>query len=221
MIAVSYLIFLIAVFAQLPKDAIIRCVQSLAQLFTTADDASRQRRNNSLAVEPERQPIEGKSVLRGVLEQFMIDISSEENWVADQGYDRVFGYSGVQQFILDIHYLSKLCDPYLSETATKLATDSCSRALKIYFKRFTDPSRILKPGDWYDRRVAESLKKTDPLLRAFLKKHHQTGRSTGNNSDGSGQDLHKSTASVSAGESPAKSTPSTATSIITATTSKQ
>jgi hypothetical protein len=147
-------------------------------------------------------PIDSKSVLSGVIEQFLQDINTEDNWIAEQGYDRVFGYSGVQQFILDIHYLSKLCDPFLSESSTKSATDCCSRALKIYFRRFTDPNRILKPGDWYDRRVAEAVKKGDPAVRAFLKRNHQSSDRMG-----SRQDLQDSSTSISNSE-PAKASSS-------------
>lgn len=82
----------------------------------------------------------------------------------------MFGYSGVQQFILDIHYFSKILDPFLSPTATKAATDSCAKALKIYFKRFSDPNRILKPGEWYDKRVADAVKKSDGIVKTFIKR---------------------------------------------------
>jgi hypothetical protein len=69
---------------------------------------------------------------------------AEKSWISRHGYDRVFGFCGVQQFILDVHLFLKVCDPYLSDRTTRVANSVCERALKTYFKRAKDPKALLK-----------------------------------------------------------------------------
>lgn len=46
---------------------------------------------------------------------------------------RQFGYAGVQQLVLDIHFLHKVCDPYISDNVAHAANNLCEKALKAYF----------------------------------------------------------------------------------------
>lgn len=71
-------------------------------------------------------------------------VKLDSNWITEHGYDKLFGYSGVQQFVLDIHALLKICDAFITPAITKSANEACSRALKIYFKRAKDTSLVLK-----------------------------------------------------------------------------
>ena len=102
-------------------------------------------------------------------DEIVLLILVERNWVTSHGYERLFGYTGVQQFVLDIHTILKVCDSFVTSVVTKAANDACSKALKIYFKRAKDPSWILKGGDWYDRRVEETIRKGGPDLKNFGK----------------------------------------------------
>jgi hypothetical protein len=74
----------------------------------------------------------------------MTETPVDANWVTEHGYDRVFGYTGVQQFFLDMDFFLKVCDGFLNDAVKKRGSEASSKALKIYFKRATDTNRVLK-----------------------------------------------------------------------------
>lgn len=137
----------------MPSDAMILCIKDLHKLALTVEDTL-------IALpckEDVKRPFDKEAILTGSIECFFTDLADgectslqifkslvERNWVKKHEYERLFGYSGVQQFVLDIHLFLKICDGYLSPETLKIANDACSRALKIYFKRAKDPNWILK-----------------------------------------------------------------------------
>jgi hypothetical protein len=87
----------------------------------------------------------------------------DSNWLTlDHGYDRMFMYTGVHQFILDMHFFLKHADVYLSDDSIQLANDACARAMKLYFKRCVSDElkkRVIKGGEWFELRLNDLAKR--------------------------------------------------------------
>lgn len=66
-----------------------------------------------------------------------------------------FGSFGVQQFILDVHFLLLACVPFLSDESMKIGLDSCTAALNS-FRQNHDTEKLCSE-DWYDERVRALL----------------------------------------------------------------
>src|SRR5690349_6296796 len=88
---------------------------------------------HKMALEIRRHPLALDAVMANVLEEFFRGIGDGmcmtyymqccttnlcivSFWEKDKE-PRRFGYAGVQQFVLDIHFLLKVCDAYVSDTA--------------------------------------------------------------------------------------------------------
>lgn len=95
-------------------------------------------------------------VMTACVELFIRTLRDDSNWTRN----RRWGYSGLHQFILDIHYFLKAADSFAKEQTVAIATDMSSWAMKAYFQQCDEmeKKRVLKSGDWYDKRV-EGLKK--------------------------------------------------------------
>ncbi|KAI8919725.1 hypothetical protein BC831DRAFT_480271 [Entophlyctis helioformis] len=79
-------------------------------------------------------------------------------WETDKG-PRKFGFGGVQTLILDIHFLLRAAEQYITDQANQSANAVCEKALRAYFTQNKDLSVPLKTGEWYDKRVEEAMRK--------------------------------------------------------------
>lgn len=73
-------------------------------------------------------------------------------WKTEEG-NRVFGFGGVQQMILDVQLFLRICGKYVSSKATENASIICERGLRAYFAQDSVISGELRLGDWYEERV--------------------------------------------------------------------
>ncbi|RKP02485.1 hypothetical protein CXG81DRAFT_24858 [Caulochytrium protostelioides] len=81
---------------------------------------------------------------------------------------RRFGYGGVQQLVLDIHFFLRVADGFISDVVHDRANAVCEQALKLYFQNSLVASP-LRDGRWYDERVeacAASMASVYPALAA-------------------------------------------------------
>ena len=58
--------------------------------------------------------------------------------------ERMFGFGGVQQFILDMQFMLACLDQFVTEECNGLANDMCGAALRQYFAQNKDMSTPLK-----------------------------------------------------------------------------
>ncbi|KAJ3230788.1 exocyst complex component exo84 [Chytriomyces hyalinus] len=93
-------------------------------------------------------------IISGLFAQ-MLDASS---WETDRGPMR-FGFCGVQQLVLDIHFFLHVAEAFVSPYAHDTANRICEKALKTYFTQNAKVRTGLKTGEWYDRRVSEETAK--------------------------------------------------------------
>ena len=66
---------------------------------------------------------------------------------------KVFGWCGIQQMVLDMHYFCKECEFFLATVEEKF-NRICANGLAVFFKQHGN--KQLKEAEWYDRRVLES-----------------------------------------------------------------
>lgn len=64
-------------------------------------------------------------------------------WEQEKG-TRLFGFGGVQQLVLDIHFFLKIAEKYISENTNSMANLICERALRLYFAQNKDIKAALK-----------------------------------------------------------------------------
>lgn len=136
-----------------PNESIIICLRELKVLENTLKETLKSNDRKVPGLE---------KVANDVVDCFIRDIMDETNWVTQEhGYDRVFKYTGLHQFILDIHFFLKHADVYLADQSIQLANEACSKALKLYFKRCNNEDerkRVLKNAEWFDKRILEITK---------------------------------------------------------------
>ncbi|KAI8894313.1 hypothetical protein BC833DRAFT_605363 [Globomyces pollinis-pini] len=82
--------------------------------------------------------------------------TTNECWQTSRG-PRRFGFCGVQLFVLDMHYLLKAFESYVTEEANDLSNKLCERALRSYFAQNKTLSAPLKTGEFYEARVEAAL----------------------------------------------------------------
>ncbi|KAI8055897.1 Cullin repeat-like-containing domain protein [Syncephalis plumigaleata] len=121
---------------------------------------------HKMALEIRRHPLALDAVMANVLEEFFRGIGDASFWEKDKE-PRRFGYAGVQQFVLDIHFLLKVCDAYVSDTAASAGNMVCERALRLYFSQNKHSKRTLQTGDWYDAHVTEAIQGSGKEIRRF------------------------------------------------------
>ncbi|KAI9597241.1 Cullin repeat-like-containing domain protein [Syncephalis fuscata] len=118
---------------------------------------------HKMALEIRRHPLAMDAVMANVLEEFFRGIGDTAFWETDKE-PRKFGYAGVQQFVLDIHFLLKVCDAYISDTAASAGNVVCERALRLYFAQNRHSKRTLQTGDWYDTHVNEAIQSSGKAI---------------------------------------------------------
>jgi hypothetical protein len=68
------------------------------------------------------------SIIEGLFD-FMLQ---DQCWTTPHG-PRHFGLGGVQQMVLDIHLLLRICEKFISDSANEKANLICEKGLKAYF----------------------------------------------------------------------------------------
>ncbi|KAJ3181357.1 exocyst complex component exo84 [Gaertneriomyces sp. JEL0708] len=118
---------------------------------------------NSLAapsptsLHPSLHPVQFITSLTKALFEYMS--ADPKCWKSKIGERRRFGFAGVQQLILDIHFFLRICEGVVSDEGVSLANEVCERALRTYFEG-SEAGGIkagLKGGDWYDKRVDDVM----------------------------------------------------------------
>ncbi|KAI8622354.1 hypothetical protein BC830DRAFT_1089575 [Chytriomyces sp. MP71] len=89
-------------------------------------------------------------IVSGVFSQMM----EANSWETEHGPLR-FGFCGVQQLVLDIHFFLHIAEHFISPAANEIANKICEKALKSYFMQNAKIRGNLKTGEWYDKRVQE------------------------------------------------------------------
>ncbi|EGF80061.1 hypothetical protein BATDEDRAFT_88866 [Batrachochytrium dendrobatidis JAM81] len=99
-------------------------------------------------------------LLVGRVIQLLFDkmVNTSAGWETEKG-PRKFGFGGVQSLLLDIHFMLRVAETYITEDANKNANSVCEMALRAYFVQNKDLSVPLKTGEWYDKRVDEAVRK--------------------------------------------------------------
>ncbi|KAJ3018728.1 UNVERIFIED_CONTAM: exocyst complex component exo84 [Siphonaria sp. JEL0065] len=92
-------------------------------------------------------------IIQGVFSQMM----EATSWETDRGPLR-FGFCGVQQLVLDIHFFLHVAEPFVNPQANEMANKVCEKALRAYFTQNAKIRANLKTGEWYDRRVQEETR---------------------------------------------------------------
>lgn len=87
-------------------------------------------------------------------------INGKNTWENENGVPRRFGYGGVQQFFLDIHFFLKILALFISENSNANANTICEKALMLYLTQNPNMRARLKGGDWYEARVQAVVKQT-------------------------------------------------------------
>jgi hypothetical protein len=96
-------------------------------------------------------PIDRHDVISRCIENAMVSMT-QIGWETPRG-PRTFGFGGVQQLVLDIHFVLRVCESYITDKTNDAANDVCEKALRTYFLQKKDgPNRTLKSGEWYDKR---------------------------------------------------------------------
>lgn len=72
---------------------------------------------------------------------------------------RLFGFGGVQQLVLDVHFVLRLCEAYVNDRTNDAANEVCEKALRAYFSQRKEGTRggTLKSGEWYDQRIDQVI----------------------------------------------------------------
>lgn len=96
--------------------------------------------------------LKGASIYASVKHESKTQANVELCWVNDNG-PRRFGFGGVQQMVLDVHLLLRICEKFVSDKSNEDANEVCENGLRAYFNTDQDLTGELKLGDWYEARV--------------------------------------------------------------------
>ncbi|KAJ2993471.1 exocyst complex component exo84 [Globomyces sp. JEL0801] len=91
------------------------------------------------------------------------NIKFDECWQTSRG-PRRFGFCGVQLFVLDMHYLLKAFESYVTEEANDLSNKLCERALRSYFAQNKTLSAPLKHQSRALRQLQNGLHHIDLVV---------------------------------------------------------
>ncbi|KAJ3075450.1 exocyst complex component exo84 [Podochytrium sp. JEL0797] len=104
---------------------------------------------------------ENSSTFRKILVQIIHGVIHSMNeassWETDRGPLR-FGFCGVQQLVLDIHFFLHVAEPFVTAQVNDMANKICEKALRTYFTQNAKIRTALKGGEWYDKRVQEETR---------------------------------------------------------------
>ncbi|KAJ3238945.1 exocyst complex component exo84 [Chytriomyces hyalinus] len=99
-----------------------------------------------------------RKIVTEIITGLFVQMMEASSWETDRGPMR-FGFCGVQQLVLDIHFFLHVAESFVSAYAHDTANKICEKALKTFFTQNTKVRTGLKTGEWYDRRVSEETGK--------------------------------------------------------------
>ncbi|KAJ3087237.1 hypothetical protein HK100_008449, partial [Physocladia obscura] len=109
-----------------PTENIIQFLADLNDLLHNANNSAKFRKIVS-------------EIIGGVFDHILV---SMETSAATPGNALRFGFCGVQQLVLDIHFFLLVAERFVTSTANETANKICERALRFYF---TQNSKIRAP----------------------------------------------------------------------------
>lgn len=108
-----------------------------------------------------------KQLFEQLLQRFFTELTSQ----LELNPKKKFGFCGVQMFTLDMQFLLGCTDQYINEDTNILANAIVGKVLKMFFMQNKDQAaNSLKPGEWYDKRVKESVNKNKKALAILFKR---------------------------------------------------
>jgi hypothetical protein len=91
-------------------------------------------------------------IMSRIVEGLFELMTQDRCWGNDIG-PRKFGFGGVHQVVLDVHFCLHVFDGFLSEQSSLQANGICVRALRAYFDG--GDGRDVRGGEWYEARVLD------------------------------------------------------------------
>ncbi|ORX93838.1 hypothetical protein K493DRAFT_315777 [Basidiobolus meristosporus CBS 931.73] len=122
---------------------------------------------HDISLEAAQWPLNRSLFIAGIIEQFFRTMNDAPCWEGDDHQPRAFGYGGVHQLVLDIHFFLKVTDEFITQSTTKAANAICERALRMYFAQNPASKLPLKTAQWYDERVAHLMKELGSEFSQF------------------------------------------------------
>ncbi|KAI8843644.1 hypothetical protein BC829DRAFT_400805 [Chytridium lagenaria] len=112
------------------------------------------------------KPLDCRKLLRSTLESLFVRLNKADAWETPKG-PRRFGFGGIQQLILDMHYLIRSCESIVSPKSNEIANSICEKALRAYFSQNPDIKGTFE-GEWYDKRVDAAVRCQPHSLQSIL-----------------------------------------------------
>ncbi|KAJ3397334.1 hypothetical protein HDV05_002962, partial [Chytridiales sp. JEL 0842] len=130
-----------------PSDAIIKLLQELHKLGTEAEGLLDVKDLlSSVVLRILNGLMEGR-VTPPALKKVSLTMKTPVSiWETERG-PRRFGFGGVQQLVLDIHFLLQFLDAFITEESNQLANGICEKALRTYFTQNPNVTAALKGGE--------------------------------------------------------------------------
>ncbi|KAI9344811.1 hypothetical protein DFJ73DRAFT_839749 [Zopfochytrium polystomum] len=96
--------------------------------------------------------VRARRMVSDVILQLFSTMLLDTSWETERG-ERRFGFCGVQQLVLDVHFFLRVAGAFVNPVANAKANAVCERALKVYFGQNPGVKEKMKSGDWYEQRV--------------------------------------------------------------------
>ncbi|KAJ1653943.1 exocyst complex component exo84 [Dispira simplex] len=120
----------------------------------------------ALGVQLDAWPLDKKAILYTIVERFFYSLTDPAGWDVSSAR-RAFGFQGVQQLMLDIHFFLRVASPWVSRNASSVANKICEKALRLYFSTHRKRDQEMKGIPWYDARVADTVAEFGPGFPDF------------------------------------------------------
>jgi len=118
------------------------------------------RRLNSIALKVSDSPIDCEAVIIQLLTRFFTNMNDSQG-------SKMFGFAGVQRLVLDIHFVLKVCEIYVTDECATAANSVCEMALRGYFAQHKDNVEQLQSAEWYSERVDDNVKTLGTVFQKF------------------------------------------------------
>jgi hypothetical protein len=109
--------------------------------------------------EPLSKQILVSTTLECILEQILLNTNDNPHLA--------FSFGGVQQLILDVHFILRVCESIVTQSTSESSNAICERAMRAYFDGKQDDQGELKAGEWYDERVDVLVGEMGGLFKHF------------------------------------------------------
>ncbi|KAI9227877.1 MAG: Cullin repeat-like-containing domain protein [Piptocephalis tieghemiana] len=141
--------------------------ESFGQPSTTVQQAIEHL--HAITVEMRYWPVDRVDIMGRILTYIFVQLDKSGRWDEEtaQGPAIAFGFAGVQQLVLDIHFFFKVCAAYITQTASSVANTICEQALRVYLSSHRENKAALKSSTWYDERVKKAMAKKEHVFARF------------------------------------------------------